>query len=120
MKISVGRVKPYVTKDGSQIRELIHPDSDERAQMSLAEARVLPGAATMSHVHAKSQEIYHISCGSGLMSLGDEVFEVAPGDSVLIPAGVWHSVRNTGSGPLKILCCCCPPYSHDDTILLER
>ena len=119
MKISIDRVKAYCTKDGSQIRELIHPDSDMRAQMSLAEAMVLPGRGTALHIHGRSQEIYHITRGCGVMSLGAKDFNVGPGDSILIPTGTQHKVKNTGDEPLKILCCCCPPYSHDDTFLLE-
>ena len=119
MKISIDQVEPYSTKDGSLVRELVHPENDKRAQMSLAEATVLPGMSTRLHSHGRSQEIYHITQGNGMMSLGTEDFHVGPGDSVLIPAGTQHSVKNTGVGPLKILCCCSPAYSHEDTVLLE-
>lgn len=117
MKVSIDQVNPYVTKDGSVIRELIRPGGEVNAVMSVAEATVQPGGQTFMHVHKQSQEIYHITGGSALMNLGDEEIAVEPGDTVLIPAGMSHNVRNTGSEPLKILCCCCPPYSHEDTVL---
>ena len=119
MKISIDQVESYITKDGSEIRELISPEKDVRAYVSLAEATVVPGTGTRMHVHEKSQEIYHITQGSGMMILGTEEFHVGPGDSVLIPANTRHSIKNTGAESLKILCFCSPAYTHEDTVLLE-
>ncbi|MEN6616052.1 MAG: cupin domain-containing protein [Syntrophorhabdus sp.] len=36
-----------------------------------------------------------IVCGGGRMTVGDEVEEVGPGDSVWIPAGQPHALENT-------------------------
>jgi mannose-6-phosphate isomerase-like protein (cupin superfamily) len=52
------------------------------------------------------------------MTLGDEEFSIAPGDSILIPPGTPHCLRNTGDQPLRLLCCCAPPYRHEDTEIL--
>jgi mannose-6-phosphate isomerase-like protein (cupin superfamily) len=41
------------------------------------------------------------------------------GDTVYIPPGTPHKIRNTGDIPLKILCCSSPAYSHEDTELLS-
>jgi oxalate decarboxylase/phosphoglucose isomerase-like protein (cupin superfamily) len=54
----------FVTKDGSEIRELLaHRNSAIRHQ-SLAEARLAPGASTQEHYHAKTGEIYYITHGA--------------------------------------------------------
>jgi mannose-6-phosphate isomerase-like protein (cupin superfamily) len=111
-------IAPYITKDGSEIRELLHPDQHAVRQQSLAEAVVPPGATTLLHRHTRSEEIYHITRGNGLMTLGAEVFAIAPGDSIAIPPGTSHCLENTGAEALHILCCCVPPYSHADTELL--
>ncbi len=113
-----GAVAPYTTRDGSIIRELIHPDQSGARNQSLAEATIPPGAETLLHRHGASEEIYHVSAGRGLMTLGAETFEIGVGDSVLIPPRTPHKVRNTGDADLVILCCCAPAYSHDDTELL--
>ena len=42
-------IEPYVTKDGSEIRELMHPTVHGNRQQSLAEATVAPGAQTALH-----------------------------------------------------------------------
>jgi len=109
---------PYVTKDGSEIRELMHPAVHGNRAQSLAEATVPPGAATALHRHRSSEEIYHFTRGSGVMTLGERELAVAAGDTVCIPPGTPHRVRNTGAEPMTILCACAPPYSHDDTELL--
>lgn len=112
-------IEPYVTKDGSEIRELMHPTVHGNRQQSLAEATVAPGAQTALHLHRATEEIYHFTQGNGMMRLGAETFAVAAGDTLAIPPGTPHCVNNTGVEPLKILCACSPAYSHDDTFLLE-
>ena len=107
----------YVTRDGSEIRELMHPDRQPVRNQSLAEAIVQPGEKTRLHSHRVTEELYHITQGAGMMTLGYERFGVAAGDTVLIPPGTPHCVEATGSEPLHILCCCSPAYSHEDSEL---
>jgi mannose-6-phosphate isomerase-like protein (cupin superfamily) len=114
------RVKPYVTKDGSTIRELIHPSTHGNRNQSLAEATVAPLSKTHLHRHRITEEIYFIVKGRALMTLGEELFPVRAGDSVFIPPGKAHRLENTGSSPLKVLCACSPPYSHADTELMDE
>ncbi|MCU0805057.1 MAG: cupin domain-containing protein [Burkholderiales bacterium] len=111
-------VAPYVTKDGSEIRELMHPGVHGNAAQSIAEATVAPGARTQLHRHRATEEIYHFTQGEGTMTLGAERFAVRVGDTVCIPPGTPHCVQNTGRVAMKILCACAPAYSHDDTELL--
>jgi len=118
-KTSYKSIRSYITKDGSSIKELMHPSAHGNANQSFAEATVSPGIKTQAHRHSKSEELYHITQGSGRMALGARTFDVAVGDTVLIPPGTLHYIENISDEPLKILCCCSPPYSHDDTELLE-
>ena len=118
-RTALGDIAPYITKDGSEIRELLHPEQHAVRHQSLAEAVVPPGVATLLHRHATSEEIYHVTRGRGVMTLGDEEFAIAAGDSIAIAPGTPHRVRNTGAEVLHILCCCAPAYAHDDTELLS-
>ena len=108
----------YVTKDGSVIRELMHPVVHGNVKQSLAEARVPEGGKTLAHKHPETEELYHFTAGHGIMVLEEEEFEVKAGDTVCIDSGKVHWVRNTGKGELVILCCCAPAYSHEDTVLV--
>jgi mannose-6-phosphate isomerase-like protein (cupin superfamily) len=80
---------------------------------------VPPGGATIEHYHRTSEEIYLFTGGMGRMHLGEEEGPVRAGDTVVIPPGTRHKLVNTGPEPLVLLCCCSPPYSHDDTVLLD-
>lgn len=107
---NLDRVEPFVTKDGSTIRELHHTEVQ-----SLAEATLEPGQATERHYHRASEEIYLVTKGSGELEVDGETQHVRPGDAILIPPGAWHTLENDGTSELTILCTCSPPYSHDDT-----
>jgi mannose-6-phosphate isomerase-like protein (cupin superfamily) len=101
-------VTPFVTKDGSTIRELHHTESQ-----SLAEASLADGQSTQRHYHAATEEIYFVVEGRVELEIDGERREVGPGHAALIPPGAWHELR--ALGPVRILCCCAPPYSDDDT-----
>ncbi|HHS84370.1 MAG TPA: cupin domain-containing protein [Gammaproteobacteria bacterium] len=112
-------ISPFVTQDGSTIRELMHPASHGCTAQSLAEAVVAPGSRTLLHRHQRSEEFYHILAGRGEVRVGDERHPVSAGDTVCIPPGTPHNIESQGEEALVFLCCCSPAYSHDDTELLE-
>ena len=106
---SLPAVEPFTTKDGSTIRELHHTEVQ-----SLAEARLGPGQATQRHYHARSEEIYLLTHGGGVLEVDGETREVGPGEAIVIPPGAWHELV-AGPDGARLLCMCVPPYSHDDT-----
>lgn len=116
--INLSQVKPFITKDGSEIREILSPRNSSIENQSLAEARVAPGETTEEHYHVQAEEIYYILWGRGRMWLGDESRQVQSGGGIAIPPGTRHKIENTGKEPLIILCCCAPAYTHEDTILV--
>ncbi len=118
MKTSYRTIPAYVTKDGSEIRELIHPAIHGNARQSLAEAIIQPGEKTQLHRHPMSEELYHVTQGNGIMRLGEISLLIGAGDTVHIAPGVAHCVQATGESPLHILCCCSPAYRHEDTVML--
>lgn len=111
--------QPYVTKDGSEIRELMHPASHGNQAQSLGEATIYAGQKTQLHRHRLTEEIYHVTAGQGTMILGDQSFSIGIGDTILIPPWTPHALHNTWPVPLRVLCCCSPAYDHADTELLE-
>lgn len=119
MKTQYSLIPSFITKDGSEIRELMHPAVHGNRAQSLAEASVAPGMRTQLHQHRASEELYHITAGRGRMTLGQKQFEVTTGDTVTIPPGTPHCIENLGADMLRLLCCCAPPYSDADTELLE-
>jgi len=112
------KIKPFITKDGSEIREIFHPNDSSIKKMSFAEATVYPGDITELHIHKKADEIYFILAGKGIMEIEKEKSLVKKEDSIFIPAGNKHRIKNIGKTALKILCSSSPPYSHKDTDLV--
>ena len=115
--VNINDVPSFTTKDGSEIRELLaHRNSSIRKQ-SLAEARLPAGRTTTAHRHLRTEEIYYILDGSGLMRVEDVERPVGAGDAIAILPGQVHQITNVGNCELKFLCCCAPAYEHDDTLL---
>ncbi|MDB6020783.1 MAG: hypothetical protein JWQ04_640 [Pedosphaera sp.] len=116
---NVSEMQPFITKDGSEIRELLAYRNSAVRNQSLAEARVPVGGSTQEHYHPRAEEIYFITAGTGRMRIETEVREVKAGDAIAILPGKKHKLWNTGQETLKLLCCCAPGYEHSDTIITE-
>ena len=117
---NLNEVAPFITKDGSEIRELLaHRNSPIRNQ-SLAEARLPIGGATQEHFHPRAEEIYYITHGTGKIRIENETRDVRAGDAIAIPPGQKHKLWNTGMEVLRLLCSCAPAYEHTDTVITEN
>jgi mannose-6-phosphate isomerase-like protein (cupin superfamily) len=53
------------------------------------------------------------------VTLDGEERTIEQGDCAVIAPGARHKVFNVGDGPLRIVCACSPPYTDEDTVLLE-
>src|SRR3984885_4943827 len=93
----------FITKDGSEIRELLAYRNSCIRNQSLAEARLPVGASTQEHYHPKAEEIYFITAGTGRIRIEGETRNVRVGDAIAIPPGKRHKLWNTGSDVLKLL-----------------
>ena len=93
--------RPFVTKDGSTIREVAGRVSLPAANQSLAEATVPPGGETEEHFHRVTEELYFFTGGAGRLRVAGEERDVRAGDCVVIPPGAPHKLFNTGAGPLR-------------------
>ena len=113
-------VTPFITKDGSEIRELLSPRNSIIRHQSLAEARLPVGGSTQEHYHARTEEIYYITSGTARIRIQGETRVIRAGDAIAIPPGARHKLWNTGTQPLTLLCCCAPAYEHADTFITEK
>ena len=60
--------------------------------MTVLEIRYAPGAGTSTHVH-QHESIVYVASGRVRMRVGDERYELGPGDVCRHPQGVPHSVE---------------------------
>lgn len=73
--------------------------------MGLHVVRIEPGRETTEfHYHDQDEEFVYIIAGQGKSELGEEVFDVGPGDVLLFPkGGPAHVMRNEGEDDLVYL-----------------
>jgi len=98
------RALPTQTFEWGTIKWLVSPGSTPGAAMSFGEVVLLPGLGHDRHNHPESEEILHVLSGEGEQTVADgEPFPVGPGDTIYVPTAVFHSTRNTGWAPLRLL-----------------
>ena len=76
--------------------------------------RIPPGGSEGRHTHPPSgagalEEIYVLVGGTAVMTVGDETFDLVPGDAVLARAGAAHDVTNHGDDAATLLVVWGPP-----------
>jgi mannose-6-phosphate isomerase-like protein (cupin superfamily) len=104
----------FIAGDGTQLRELLHPDKQAIAiRYSLAHAIVPPGQTSVPH-SLTTAEVYYIFSGLGEMHIEDEIQSIEAGDAVYIPPDAKQFVHNPGSEPLIFVCMVDPAWRKED------
>ena len=81
-----------------------------------------PGEEIGLEIHPTIDQFLRIEEGEGLVRMGNREeqinFEksVTENDAIIIPAGKWHNVKNTGNRPLKVYSIYAPPAHPPGTI----
>jgi mannose-6-phosphate isomerase-like protein (cupin superfamily) len=92
----------------------------EHTQLTLM--RLAPGEDIGREVHPNLDQFIRVEQGRGRAELGrtedrvDETHDVEDDWAIVVPAGVWHNVVNTGSGELKLYSLYSPPEHPADTV----
>lgn len=101
-----------LTAENCHILELSNAADDPG--VSLARARVEPGATTRWHRLHGVTERYLILSGDGSVEIGDlPAQDVTTGDVVLIPPMCRQRIRNTGTRDLIFMAICTPRFTPD-------
>jgi mannose-6-phosphate isomerase-like protein (cupin superfamily) len=87
--------------------------------------RLAPGEDIGLEVHEGLDQFLRIESGTGRLQMGssaDELEERDVGDdwAVIVPAGVWHNVVNTGEDELKLYSLYSPPEHPDGTVHVTK
>lgn len=73
-------------------------------------------------MHPDTDQFIRVECGHALVRMGpcqqqlDCQRCLGAGDGVFVPAGTWHNICNTGSGPLKLSSLYAPPHHPRGTV----
>ena len=75
------------------------------ATMTFGRALIRAGCENPRHRHPNCDEILHVVSGTIEHSLGVERFLMGPGDTISIPADVWHNARAIGDDEAITIIC---------------
>lgn len=84
--------------------------------------RIRPGEEIGWEMHSNLDQFIRIESGRGRLDLGagqdrvDEKHDVEDDWAMIIPAGTWHNVVNTGDEDLKLYSLYSPPEHPDGTV----
>jgi len=109
----------FIAGDGTQLRELLHPDKQPiELRYSLAHAIVPVGQTSIPHA-LKTSEVYYILSGTGEMHIDNETQVLESGDAVYIPPNAKQFIRNSGTEPLVFICIVDPAWRKEDETVYE-
>jgi mannose-6-phosphate isomerase-like protein (cupin superfamily) len=84
--------------------------------------RLAPGEDIGREAHPNLDQFIRIERGRGRVELGtreesnDETHEVEDDWAIIVPAGIWHNVVNTGDAELKLYSLYSPPEHPPETV----
>ena len=99
-------------KTGIQSRQLVWPKNSPEGWTTITHVTMEPGSVSERHAHERSEQIWIVERGEGLLLLGNEQTEaLRAGDIVRTPANEIHGVANSGKEPLVYLAVTTPPQN---------
>ncbi|GAC1642856.1 MAG: hypothetical protein NVS4B8_12410 [Herpetosiphon sp.] len=97
----VGHLTDHVAvMDWGQISWLVGAQEMPGAAQTFGVVTIAPGKRNPLHAHPNCEELLYVISGECSHKLGDEMFELKPGDVIRIPQGVQHWAKCTSSEPL--------------------
>ena len=84
---------------------------DDGGEVLHVETWVDPGGGVTPHLHPAMEERFHVLAGRPSFLAGKRWKTAAPGDEVVVPAGVRHAYRNDGDEVAHFRCDVRPPSS---------
>jgi mannose-6-phosphate isomerase-like protein (cupin superfamily) len=107
-----------VTLENTNFRTVIH--TGEHAQLTVM--RLAPGEEIGWEMHSNLDQFLRIEQGDARLDLGknessvDEQHKLTDDWAIIVPAGVWHNVVNTGSDDVKLYSIYSPPEHPAGTV----
>jgi mannose-6-phosphate isomerase-like protein (cupin superfamily) len=102
---------PVNRRGAGQVSYLtLAPGQHGSRHLAVTWAECAPGSQQPLHSHPDSEQVYVIVRGRGTMLVEDESREVGPGDTILIPPGARHAIRNDTEAELVFASAASPPW----------
>ena len=110
------------TLDNTNFRQVLF--TGEHTQLTVMSLK--PGEEIGWEAHEELDQFLRLEQGSGRVEFGesedgvDETHEVSDDWAIIVPAGVWHNVVNTGDEDLKLYSLYSPPEHPDGTVHVTK
>jgi mannose-6-phosphate isomerase-like protein (cupin superfamily) len=95
----VSRISPA---DTNKFVMMVDPVDDKLPFISVVEI-FETGGKTPPNVHQHAHEMFYVLSGRGRAHCDGKTYDVAKGDTLVLPPGMEHVVENTGPGKLYCL-----------------
>jgi quercetin dioxygenase-like cupin family protein len=92
----------FQLRDGTAITKIKIAKVQGAESISFLSESFKPGDFIPVHKHLNEDEFVFLHKGSGLFTLGDKEYQIKEGAVALVPKGVWHGLKNTGSENLEM------------------
>jgi len=95
----VSRISPA---DTNKFVMTVDPVADKAPFLSVVEI-FEPGGKTPLHHHEQAHEMFYVLSGRGRAVCGGRTYDMAKGDTLVLPPGMEHVVENVGTDRLYCL-----------------
>lgn len=98
-------ISPIPIEDAEQafIQPLI-TRFDGAPNFELRKFIIKPGGKIPPHLHPEIEHVQYVLKGRYRVSIGGEIYEVKPGDAILIPPNTVHYYENNGEEDAVFIC----------------
>jgi mannose-6-phosphate isomerase-like protein (cupin superfamily) len=105
-----------LTEENSDFRRVLY--TGKKMQLTLMSLK--PGEEIGEEVHDDVDQFFRIEEGTGEVVINGQSSTVKTDYAILVPAGAWHNVKNTGTTPLRLYTIYAPPEHKDKTVHVTR
>ena len=81
---------------------LVNPKSCPGAQLEFHVTEIMPDGAALADVHPDEDHVFFVLSGRATANVGDDVFDVEPGDALYVPKNTTHDFTIKGGEVFRI------------------
>ena len=81
---------------------LVNPKTCPGAQLEFHITEIQPEGGALDDVHENEDHVFFVISGRAKAKVGDDDFEVGPGDALYVPKGTVHNFRIQGGEAFRI------------------
>ena len=93
-------------------QRLIGPETVGAKQMEVLIGTLSKGGGALPHAHPGIEQSCYLLEGTARAKVGEQEFDLVPGDMCFFPADVMHVFTVTSETPVKLLVIYAPPYGE--------